>query len=94
MVTASQISDRCSGCKQHRLQLLPRNCQNSAQRTYRNIGHDYNLRIVQTTTETSYLVVLKGPYVILYAMYLKLSSYGLKFPGTYNRKCKRVQEHH
>ena len=76
------------------MQFLPRNCQNSAQRTYRNIAHHYNLQIIQTTTKTSYLVDLKGPYVILYAMYVRLSSYGLKPPGTYNRQCKIVQEHH
>ena len=75
------------------MQFLPKNHQNSAQCTYRTIGHNYNLRIIQPTTQTSYLVDLKSPYVILYAKYMKHSSYGLKLPGTYNIQCKMVHEH-
>ena len=34
------------------------------------------------------------PYVLLYAMYVNLPSYGLKLPGTYHRKCKIAQQDH
>ena len=76
------------------MQFLPRNCEKSTQRTYRNIGHDYNT----TDYTNNYKDVLpcgpEGPVCHIVCYVCELSGYGRKFPGTYNRKCKNVQKHH